>query len=90
MVSGVQLPHAVVRRTSSRGKCRDTLVMAVPIKNPADCEVRGVIRFLQADEILGYIVAEEASLYSLYTQNYTICSTGGNIYRLLMKAVSVI
>ena len=34
--------------------------MAVSIENPADCEVRGVIRFLQADEILGYL-AEEAS-----------------------------
>ena len=28
---------------------------SVPIENPADCEVRGVIRFLQADEILGYL-----------------------------------
>ena len=27
--------------------------MAVPIENPADSEVRGVIRFLQADKILG-------------------------------------
>ena len=27
--------------------------MAVPIENPADCEVRGVISFLQADDILG-------------------------------------
>ena len=36
------------------------VAMAVPIDNPADCEVRGVIRFLQADEILGYL-AEEAS-----------------------------
>ena len=36
------------------------VAMSVPIENPADCEVRGVIRFLQADEILGYL-AEEAS-----------------------------
>ena len=36
------------------------VAMAVPIENPTDCEVRGVIRFLQADEILGYL-AEEAS-----------------------------
>ena len=28
------------------------VVMAV---NPADCEVRGVIRFLQSDDILGYL-----------------------------------
>ena len=27
------------------------VAMAVPIENPAVCEVRGVIRFLQADEI---------------------------------------
>ena len=36
------------------------VAIAVPIENPADCEVRSVIRFLQADEILGYL-AEEAS-----------------------------
>ena len=36
------------------------VAMAVPIENSADSEVRGVIRFLQADEILGYL-AEEAS-----------------------------
>ena len=36
------------------------VAMAVPIENPADCEIRGVIRFLQADEILDYL-AEEAS-----------------------------
>ena len=36
------------------------VAMAVPIENPADCEVQGVIRFLQADEILGYLT-EEAS-----------------------------
>ena len=36
------------------------VVMAVPIENPADCGVRGAIRFLQVDEILGYL-AERAS-----------------------------
>ena len=36
------------------------VAMAVPIENPADCEMRGVIRFLQADEILRCL-AEEAS-----------------------------
>ena len=35
------------------------VAMAVSIENPADCEVRGVMRFLQANDILGYI-AEEA------------------------------
>ena len=38
------------------------VVMAVPIENPADYEVRGVIRFLQVDEILGYL-AEEANFH---------------------------
>ena len=28
---------------------------AMPIENTADCEVRGVIHFLQTDEILGYL-----------------------------------
>ena len=34
------------------------VAMTVPIENPADCEMRGVIRFLQSDEILGYLVEE--------------------------------
>ena len=60
LVSGVQcdlekLPRAVVRRTFSHGKCRDSCGHGC-----ADCEVRGVICFLQAEEILGYF-AEEAS-----------------------------
>ena len=29
------------------------VAMAVPIENPAYCEARGVIRFPQANEILG-------------------------------------
>ena len=36
------------------------VAMVVPIENPTDFEVRGVISFLQADKILGYL-AEEAS-----------------------------
>ena len=36
------------------------VAMAVPIDNPTDCEVRGVMLFLQADEILGYLVEEQA------------------------------
>ena len=39
-----------------------TVAMTLPVEHPADCEVRDVIRFLQADEILGYL-AEEASCY---------------------------
>ena len=42
------------------------VVMSVSIDNPADCEVRGVIRFLQADEILGYLVEEERSRVELF------------------------
>ena len=29
-----------------------TVATPLPIENPAECEVRGVIRFLQAEEIL--------------------------------------
>ena len=38
---------------------------AVPIENPADCEVRGVICFLQATEILGYLAEEATSRVEL-------------------------
>ena len=37
------------------------VTMAVPIENPADCEVRGVIRVLQVDETLGYLAYEARS-----------------------------
>ena len=40
--------------------------MVVPIENPADCEVRGVIRFLQADEILGYLAEKASSRVELF------------------------
>ena len=46
------------------------VVMAVPIENPSDFEVRDVIRFLQADEILVYL-AEEASS----REEFFCCST---------------
>ena len=42
------------------------VAMVVPIENPADCEVRGVIRFLQADEILGYLVEEASTRVELF------------------------
>ena len=41
------------------------MAIAVPIENPANCKVRGVIRFLQADEILGYLAEEASSLVEL-------------------------
>ena len=36
------------------------VVMAVPIENPADYEVRDAIRFLQAGKILGFLAKEQA------------------------------
>ena len=42
------------------------VAMAVPIENTADCEVRGVIHFLQADEILDYLVKEAHSRVELF------------------------
>ena len=43
------------------------VAVAVPIENPADCEVRGVIRFLQADEtLLGYLAEEASSRVELF------------------------
>ena len=42
------------------------VAMAVPIENPADCEVRGVIRFLQADDILGYLAKETSCRVKLF------------------------
>ena len=66
VASGVQrgvekLPRAVIHRTLSRGKCRDSCGHGC-----ADCEVRGVIRFLQADKILGYLIEEASSRVELF------------------------
>ena len=49
------------------GPCHLVAVARVVlIENPADCEVRGVIRFLQADEILGYLAEETSSRVELF------------------------
>ena len=48
------------------------MTMAVPIEIPTDCEVRGVIRFLQADEILGYLAEEASSRVELFCYT-TMC-----------------
>ena len=40
--------------------------MAMPIENPAVCEVWGVIRFLQVDEILGYLAEQANSRVELF------------------------
>ena len=47
--------------------------MAMPIENPADCEVRGVILFLQADEILGYLAEEASSRVELFCCRSAYC-----------------
>ena len=44
------------------------VAMAVPIENSAECEVRGVIRFLQDDEILGYLAKEASSRAEIVLQ----------------------
>ena len=59
-----KLPHAVVRRTLSRGKSRDSCGNGC-----TDWEsrrLRGVIRFLQADEILGYLAGEASPRVELF------------------------
>ena len=42
------------------------VAMAVRIENHADCEIPGVTRFLQADEILGYLAEEASSRVELF------------------------
>ena len=42
------------------------VTMAVLIENPVECEVQGVIRFLQADKILGYLAEEASSPVELF------------------------
>ena len=42
------------------------VAMAVSIENPSDCEVRGFICFLQADEILCYLAEEASSRVELF------------------------
>ena len=42
------------------------MAMAVPIENPAECEMRGVILFLQANEILDYRAEEASSRVELF------------------------
>ena len=51
------------------------VAMAVLIENPADCEVRGVIRFLPADEILGYLAEEASSRVELFCCTSAYCPT---------------
>ena len=49
------------------GPCHVVSVeIAVLTENSANCEMRGVIRFLQADEILGYLAKEASSRLELY------------------------
>ena len=55
------------------------VAMAVAIQNPAEYEVRGVIRFLHADEIIGYLAEEASSRVELFyctTMHVLILSCG--------------
>ena len=58
LVSGVQCDVENCLMQLYVGPCH--VVMAVPIENPADSDLQGVISFLWTYEILGYL-AEEAS-----------------------------
>ena len=49
------------------------VAMGVPIENPIDCEVQGVISFLQADEILGYLAEEASSRVELFCCTSAYC-----------------
>ena len=61
LVSGVQCDDEICPLHLYVGPCHMVNAgIALAIENPADCEVRGVISFLQADEILSYL-AEQTS-----------------------------
>ena len=71
LVSGVQFDAEKLLMQLYVGPCHMVsaeiaVAMAVLIENPADCEVLGVIRFLQADEILGYLAEEASSRMELF------------------------
>ena len=68
-VSGVQceeLPHAVYVKPCHVVSAGIAVAMAVPTENADYCEVRSVISFLQADEILGYVAKEASSRVELF------------------------
>ena len=67
------------------------VAMVVLIANPVDCEMRGVTHFLQADDILGYLLLLILKLYQrtnelCYVQHNTCfnLSTNYNWVRLRM------
>ena len=71
LVSGVQYDVENCLMQLCVGPCHMVsaeiaVAMAVPIENPADCEGRGVIRFLQVDDILGYLAEEASSRVELF------------------------
>ena len=96
LVSGVQcdvekFPHAL-------GPCHVVtaeivVAMAVPNENPADCEVRGVIRFLQADEVSVYFAEEASSRVELFcctTMHVHNCVSNSNgTYSSILRAVQI-
>ena len=61
------------------------VAMAVPIENPTDYEVRGVIRFLKADEILCYFVEEASSSVELFLHDNARPHTTWQIQALLRE-----
>ena len=42
------------------------VAMALQVENPANCEMQGAIRFLQANEILSYLAEEARSRVELF------------------------
>ena len=78
LVSGVQcdvekLSHAVLRRPCHMVSVEIAVAMTVSIENPPDCEVRDIIRFLQADEILGYLPEAVSSRVDLFCCTSAYC-----------------
>ena len=71
LVSGVQCDVEKCLMQLYIGPCHVVsaeilLNMAVTIDNPAGCEVRGITRFLQADEILHYLDEDASSRKELF------------------------
>ena len=78
LVSGVQCDVEKLLMQLHVGPCHVesaeiAVAMAVQIENSAENEVRGFIRFLQADEILSYLAEEASSRVELF------CCTTMNI-----------
>ena len=78
LVSGVQCDVEKFLMQLYVGPCHVvsaeiTVVVVMPIENAADCEVRGVISFLQLDEISGYLAEEISSRVELFCCTSAYC-----------------